>query len=110
MGIDSLMAFVTAQRTQEIGLRMALGASRWQFLRVAISRAMVITAAGSVIGAALSVGAGRIMESLLFGLVSNDFPQLAGLIAELTTVALIAAYLPARRAARVDPMTALRQS
>ncbi len=110
MGIYSLMAFLTAQRTQEIGVRMALGAGRWQVLRVAISRALVITAAGSAIGSALAVGAGRIMESLLFGLVTSDLPQLAGLSAVLTAAALLAAYLPARRATRIDPMTALRES
>ncbi len=110
IGIYSLMAFLTAQRTQEIGVHMALGAGRWQVLRVVTSRALVITTAGIAIGSALAIGVGRLMESLLFGLVSTDFVQLAGLISVIAAVALAAAYVPARRATRVDPMTALRES
>ncbi len=110
VGIYSLMAFLTAQRTQEIGVRMALGAGRWQVLRVVTSRALVITTAGIAIGSALAIGVGRLMESLLFGLVSTDFVQLAGLISVIAAVALAAAYIPARRATQVDPMTALRES
>ena len=110
IGIYSLMAFLTTQRTQEIGVRMALGASRWQVVRVTASRALTITVAGTIIGSALAVGAGRVMESLLFGLVVTSFVQLGGLVLVLGLVALLAAYVPARRAARIDPMTALRES
>ena len=110
IGIYSLMTFLTAQRTQEIGVRMALGAGRWQVVRVTTSRALAITIVGIAIGSALAVGAGRLMESLLFGLVSTSFAQLGVLVAVLGFVALLAAYVPARRAARVDPMTALRES
>jgi putative ABC transport system permease protein len=110
MGIYSLMAFLTAQRTQEIGVRMALGAGRWQVIRVTTRRAAVITAIGAVAGSALALGLGRMMESLLFGLVNINLLQLASLVTVLAAVALLAAYLPARRAARIDPMTALRES
>jgi putative ABC transport system permease protein len=110
MGIYSLMAFLTAQRTQEIGVRMALGAGRWQVVRATTSRAILITAIGAVAGSALAVGLGRVMESMLFGLVNINLFQLAGLVAVLAVVALVAAYVPARRAAQVDPMTALRES
>jgi ABC-type antimicrobial peptide transport system permease subunit len=110
MGIYSLMAFLTAQRTQEIGVRMALGAGRWQVVRAITSRAIVITAIGAVIGSALALGLGRVMESLLFGLVNISLAQLVILVTVLAAVALLAAYLPARRAAQVDPMTALRES
>ena len=110
IGIYSLMAFLTAQRTQEIGVRMALGATRWQVVRVTGSRAFAITVAGTIIGSALAVGAGRVMESLLYGLVVTSFVQLGGLVVLLGVVALFAAYVPARRAARVDPMAALRES
>ena len=110
IGIYSLMAFLTAQRTQEIGVRMALGATRWQVVRVTASRAFAITVAGTIIGSALAVGAGRVMESLLYGLVVTSFVQLGGLVVLLGVVALFAAYVPARRAARVDPMAALRES
>jgi putative ABC transport system permease protein len=110
IGIYSLMAFLTTQRTQEIGVRIALGAGRWQVVRVTTTRAIGITIVGTAIGSALAIGAGRVMESLLFGLVSTSFAQLGALVAILGFVALLAAYLPARRAARVDPMTALRET
>ena len=109
MGIYSLMAFLTAQRTQEIGVRMALGAGRWQVVRATTSRAIVITAIGAVIGSALALGLGRVMESMLFGLVHINPFQLASLVTVLAAVALLAAYIPARRAAAIDPMAALRQ-
>jgi putative ABC transport system permease protein len=109
MGIYSLMAFLTAQRTQEIGVRMALGAGRWQVIRATTSRATVITAIGAAVGSVLALGLGRLMESVLFGLVRINLFQLSSLVAVLAAVALLAAYLPARRAARIDPMAALRQ-
>ena len=110
MGIYSLMAFLTTQRTQEIGVRMALGAGRWQVVRAITRRAVGITIAGVVAGAALAFGIGRLMESLLFGLTTNSPGQLAAITAILAAAALVAAYLPARRASRIDPMSALRES
>ncbi|HWI18358.1 MAG TPA: ABC transporter permease [Vicinamibacterales bacterium] len=110
MGIYSLMAFLTTQRTQEIGVRMALGAGRWQVIRAITRRAVGITIAGAAIGAVLAFGVGRIMESVLFGLTTNSPLQLAGITAAMSAAALLAAYLPARRAVRIDPMTALRES
>ena len=109
MGIYSLMAFLTTQRTQEIGVRMALGAGRWAVVRAITQRALGITVAGVAIGAGLAFLAGRVMQSVLFGMVTNDLMPLAALTALLATVALLAAYLPARRAATIDPMAALRQ-
>jgi putative ABC transport system permease protein len=110
LGIYSLMAFLTTQRTQEIGVRMALGAGRWQVIRAVTTRAIGITIAGSIAGTALAVGVGRLMQSILFGLVSTNLAQLIALVAVLASAALLAAYLPARRAARIDPMSALRES
>jgi putative ABC transport system permease protein len=110
MGIYSLMAFLTTQRTQEIGVRMALGAGRWQVIRAITSRAIGITVAGSLAGAALAFAVGQAMQSLLFGLITTSLVQLLGLVLVLGSAALVAAYLPARRAARLDPMNALRQS
>lgn len=110
MGIYSLMAFLTTQRTQEIGVRMALGASWWQVIRATTTRAIGITAFGAPVGSALALGVGRVMESLLFGLVHIDLLQLGALVLALAAVALAAAYVPARRAAQIDPMTALRES
>ena len=109
MGIYSLMAFLTAQRTQEIGVRMALGAGKWQVIRATTKRALTITIAGSVIGAVLAFALGRAMQAMLFGLVATNMSQLIVLAVVLGTAALIAAYLPARRAAGIDPMSALRQ-
>ena len=110
LGIYSLMAFMTTQRTQEIGVRMALGAGRWQVIRAISRRALAITVVGSVVGTALAFGVGNIMQSVLFGMVTMSLMQLAAIAALLTGAALIAAYLPARRAARIDPMSALRES
>ena len=110
MGIYSLMAFLTAQRTQEIGVRMALGAGRWQVIRAATRRAMNITAIGTIVGAALAFALGRAMQSLLLGLVTPNIAQLLAIVLVLATAALLAAYLPARRASRIDPMAALRES
>jgi len=110
MGIYSLMAFVTAQRTQEIGVRMALGAGRWQVVRLTTAHALRITLAGTAAGAALAFAVGQLMQSILFGLVSSNLWQLGVLMVVLAAAALLAAYLPARRAARIDPMNALRQT
>jgi putative ABC transport system permease protein len=110
MGIYSLMEYLTTQRTQEIGVRMALGAGRWQVVRAITKRAVGITAAGAVVGGILAFAVGRLMESVLFGLTTNSMTQLVAIMAILASAALIAAYLPARRAVKVDPMTALRES
>ena len=109
LGIYSLMAYLAAQRTQEIGVRMALGAGRWQVIRAISRRALGITAAGSLVGAALAVVVGRVMESVLLGLVTTSLVQLLVIIVTLTSAALVAGYLPARRASRIDPMSALRE-
>ena len=110
MGIYSLMAYLTAQRTQEIGVRMALGAGRWQVIRAATSRAIRITAIGTIVGAVLAFALGRAMQSMLLGLVTTNIMQLLAIVLILSTAALLAAYLPARRASRIDPMSALRES
>jgi putative ABC transport system permease protein len=110
MGVYSLMTFITGQRTQEIGVRIALGAGRWQVIRLATAHALHITIAGTVAGAALALGVGRILQSALFGLVAASWWQLAALVMALALSAMLAAYLPARRAATIDPMNALRES
>jgi putative ABC transport system permease protein len=110
MGIYSLMAFLTAQRTQEIGVRMALGAGRWHVVRAATRRAVMITAAGTAIGGVLAFALGRIVQSLLSGMITTNIAQLAFLVVAIAAAALLAAYFPARRASRIDPMQALRES
>ncbi|MGH9220145.1 MAG: ABC transporter permease [Vicinamibacterales bacterium] len=110
LGIYSLMAFLTTQRTQEIGVRMALGAGRWQVIRAISKRAVAITLAGSLVGIVLAFGIGQVMQSILFGMVTMSVVPLVGLAMLIAVAALMAAYLPARRAARIDPMSALRES
>jgi putative ABC transport system permease protein len=107
-GLYSLMAFLAGRRTQEIGVRMALGAGWWSVIRLATSHALRITLAGLVIGAVLAASLGRVMETILLGIVSANWIQLGGLSAMLLIVALLAAYIPARRAAAVNPTMALR--
>ena len=110
LGIYSLMAFMTTQRTQEIGVRMALGAGRWQVIRAISRRALAITVIGTVVGAVLAFGVGSILQSILFGMVSNNALVLLPIVALLAMATLLAAYFPARRAASIDPMSALRDS
>ena len=108
VGVYAVMAYLVTQRTHEIGVRMALGATRGAVERLAIGQAARLTAAGVVVGLALSVALGRLMEAGLFGLVSADARLLGGLAAVLVTAALAAGWIPARRAAAVDPLEALR--
>jgi putative ABC transport system permease protein len=110
LGIYSLMAFLTGQRTQEIGVRMALGAGRWQVIRAISTRSIGITVVGSVVGGALAFGLGRVMQSIMFGLVTTNVVVLLVLMLMLASAAMVAAYVPARRVARIDPMSALRES
>jgi predicted permease len=107
-GIYSLMAYAASQRTKEIGVHVALGASWWRVIRLTTGQALRVTAAGTLVGTVMAVGVGQVMQSSLVGAVSNDFTTLGILIVLFTGVALLAAYLPARRAANLDPTTALR--
>ena len=102
------MAYSASQRTKEIGVHLALGAGWWQVIRLTTGQALRVTVAGTVIGAVMAAGVGQVMQSSLVGAVSNDFWTLGILIVLLVGVALLAAYLPARRAANLDPTTALR--
>jgi ABC-type antimicrobial peptide transport system permease subunit len=110
LGIYSLMAFLTAQRTQEIGVRMALGAGRWQVVRLTTRRALQITIVGTVVGGALAYAVGQLLQSVLFGMVANNLLVLVPIVVALAAATLLAAYFPARRAASIDPMAALRES
>ena len=108
IGIYGVMAYVVSQRTSEIGVRMALGATSHEIFRLVLGDGLRLTAVGIVIGAAGSVAVGRWLESLLYGVGSGDRLTLAATAALLLTVAMAACLLPARRAMRVDPMAALR--
>jgi putative ABC transport system permease protein len=108
MGLYSLMAFLVSRRTQELGVRMALGATAGQVVRLATGQGLTITAIGLVLGALAAVAIGRLMESVLFGIVAASVGQVVALAALVAAVAFLASYLPARRTASVDPTVALR--
>jgi putative ABC transport system permease protein len=110
IGIYGVMSFMVTQRTHEIGVRMALGATRADVIRMTVRQTATLTAIGIVIGVVLAVLLGRLIEAGLFGLTSTDPRMIGGLAAALAVAALTAGYLPARRAASLDPSQALRQS
>ena len=108
LGLYAVMSYLVAQRVREIGVRIALGATTTDVTRLALGQAARLTAIGVGIGFVLAVALGRVMEAGLLGIVSTDFvtPVATALLLAVTTLA--SSYLPARRAAAVDPMVALR--
>ena len=108
VGLYALIAYLVAQRRHEIGLRMALGASGRDVVRMTVGQALRLTVAGTGIGLILSVALSRLMEAGVLGIATSDVRVFAGFAAVLIATALAAGYLPARRAAGIDPMTALR--
>ena len=108
MGIYSLVTFAVSQRTRELGIRSALGAGRREILRLVVGEGMRLTEIGLGIGVVGAYGVGRLMQSLLFGVGAADVVTFAAITLLLGVVALAASFLPARRAAAVSPMTALR--
>jgi predicted permease len=108
IGVYGVMAFSVMQRTREIGIRIALGARARDVVGLFVGRGMRLTVIGVTIGLALSMALSRLMQGMLFGLTPTDTMTFLGVAALLAAVALLASWLPARGAARVDPMQALR--
>ncbi|PYU77903.1 MAG: hypothetical protein DMG50_29375, partial [Acidobacteria bacterium] len=108
IGLYGVISYIVATRRNEIGVRMALGASRGNIVGMVMRQTVVLLALGTALGVALALGATRGAGSMLFGLQPNDPLSLIGASGLLIAVALIASFLPARRASRVDPMVALR--
>jgi len=108
VGIYGVVAFSVTRRTQEIGIRMALGSRRSDVLRLVLGEGARMAALGVAIGVGASLAITRLMSSLLFGISATDPLTFVGVAALLSCVALLASYIPARRAMRVDPTIALR--
>ncbi len=108
-GLYGLMAYQVSRRTSEIGLRMALGASGRNIVALVLRESLVLAGSGVALGLAASIALGRIVRGALFGITSTDPIALAAAVLVMGTMALLAGYLPARRASRVDPSAALRQ-
>lgn len=108
IGIYGLMSYSVEQRTQEIGIRVALGASGGDMLRMVVVRGLWLAAVGMGIGLAAAFGLTRVLSSLLFGVKANDPIAFGAVAVTLATVAWAATYIPARRATRIDPIIALR--
>ena len=108
LGIYGVLSYTVAQRTKDIGIRMALGASRSDITRDVLEQGVLLTGAGVALGLAGAFIGARLIRSILYGVKPTDVTTFLIVSAVLAAVALIASYLPARRASRVDPMVALR--
>ena len=109
VGIYGVMAYLVAQRTREIGIRMALGASTQAVMRMVVGRGLALTLAATLLGLAGAAALSRTLATLLFGVAPLDPLTFVAAAGVLGGVALLACYLPARRAARVDPVVALAE-
>ncbi len=108
IGIYGVMSYSVSRRTREIGLRMALGAKTRDVIKLIVTQGMGLTLIGAVIGLMLAAAVTRLLTSLLYGVTATDPTTFAGVVLFVIVVAVIACYLPARRAIKVDPMKALR--
>ena len=108
VGLYGLLSYEVARGTREIGIRMALGAQRSHLMRLVVSRGIVLALLGTAAGIAAAIGVGRLLAKMLYGVDSADPLTLISVTLLLIVVALIAAFVPARRATTVDPMVALR--
>jgi putative ABC transport system permease protein len=108
VGLYGVMAYITSQRTHEIGIRMALGAQRFEMLRMIFRQSFTLVLSGVVVGVLASIGLTRLLSTMLYGVGATDVVTYAGVVGLLVVAAALASYIPARRAMKVDPMVALR--
>jgi putative ABC transport system permease protein len=108
LGIYGVLMHTVAQRTREIGIRLALGANRREVVSLIVRQAVLLAVAGLAVGLVLAFGTTRLMTSLLFQVTPSDATTYALVAAGLLGVAILASYLPARRASRIDPVRALK--
>jgi ABC-type antimicrobial peptide transport system permease subunit len=108
VGMYGVLSYTVAQRRQEFGIRIALGAGERRVVGDVLGRAMRLAVAGVAIGTVAALALTRLMESLLYGVSPTDPPTFAGVAALLTAIAALAAWVPARRATRIDPLVVIR--
>jgi ABC-type antimicrobial peptide transport system permease subunit len=108
IGIYGLLSYVVIQRTREIGIRMALGAEERDVLRLVLGQGMAVTSVGLGVGLVSALALSRYLSNLLYGVRSSDLPTFLIASLGLVGLALLASYIPARRATKVDPTVALR--
>jgi ABC-type antimicrobial peptide transport system permease subunit len=108
IGLYGVMSYNIARRRNEIGIRMALGAEEWRMLRMVLGEVGRLVGVGVIAGLACALAATRLVSTFLYGMKPNDPVTIALAVATMAAVAAVAGYLPARRAARMDPMKALR--
>jgi len=109
VGIYGVMSYAVSQRTREIGIRMALGAASGRVMSLVVGRALALTGVAIALGAAGAAALARLLRTLLFGVGPADPPTFLAAAAALAAVGVLAAYVPAWRAARIDPVRALAE-
>ncbi|MGH7935544.1 MAG: FtsX-like permease family protein, partial [Chthoniobacterales bacterium] len=110
LGIYAVISYSVSQRTQEIGIRMALGASAETLQKSILLQTLGLAGIGMIVGIVASLALARLLSGLLYGVTASDPVAFLAMLVILTSVAAVAGYLPARRASRIDPMSALRMS
>jgi ABC-type antimicrobial peptide transport system permease subunit len=108
IGLYGVVSYTVAERTREIGIRMALGAQQSDAMTLILRQAMALTAIGTALGIVCTFYATRVLQEMLFGVSPHDPLTFGAVIALILAVALVASYVPARRATKVDPMVSLR--